>query len=77
LNLFAYTVDLNIFMTVGLQETAFKTDRGVFDFVAMNRETRKTLVERGATSIISSGTATRGGLAERSARRIQVVRRDI
>jgi Enterochelin esterase and related enzymes len=39
---------LNIFMTVGLQETAFKTDRGVFDFVAMNREARKTLVERGA-----------------------------
>jgi len=39
---------LNIFMTVGLQETAFKTDRGVFDFVAMNRTARKLLEERGA-----------------------------
>ena len=39
---------LNIFMTVGLQETAFRTDRGVFDFVAMNREARKLLEERGA-----------------------------
>lgn len=39
---------LNVFMTVGRQETAFKTDRGVFDFVAMNREARKRLEERGA-----------------------------
>ena len=39
---------LNLFMTVGLQETAFRTDRGVFDFVAMNRETRRLLEERGA-----------------------------
>jgi enterochelin esterase-like enzyme len=39
---------LNIFMTVGLQETAFRTDRGVSDFVAMNREARNKLVERGA-----------------------------
>lgn len=39
---------LNLYMTVGLQETAFRTDCGVFDFVAMNREARKKLVERGA-----------------------------
>lgn len=39
---------LNIRMTVGLQETAFRTDRGIFDFVAMNREARKLLEERGA-----------------------------
>jgi len=39
---------LNVYMTVGLGETAFRTDRGVFDFVAMNREARRLLEERGA-----------------------------
>jgi len=39
---------LNIYMTVGLRETAFETDRGVFDFVRMNREARRLLEERGA-----------------------------
>ena len=40
--------NLNLFMTVGLQETAFRTDRGTFDFVEMNRKARKLLEERGA-----------------------------
>jgi enterochelin esterase-like enzyme len=39
---------LSVYMTIGLQETAFRTDRGVFDFVAMNREARALLEERGA-----------------------------
>lgn len=40
--------NLRIFMTVGLQETAFRTDRGVYDFVAMNREAKDLLIERRA-----------------------------
>jgi len=39
---------LNVYMTVGLGETAFRTDRGVCDFVAMNREAKRLLEERGA-----------------------------
>lgn len=39
---------LHLFMIVGLQETAFKTDRGVFDFVALNRSAKQVLKDRGA-----------------------------
>ncbi|SUA98226.1 enterochelin esterase [Paenibacillus thiaminolyticus] len=39
---------LHLFMIVGLQETAFKTDRGVFDFVALNRSAKQLLEDRGA-----------------------------
>lgn len=39
---------LSMYMTIGLQETAFETDRGTFDFVALNREAKALLVERGA-----------------------------
>ncbi|RAP78235.1 alpha/beta hydrolase [Paenibacillus montanisoli] len=41
---------LELFMIVGLQETAFKSDRGVFDFVAMNREMKAILDAKGAVS---------------------------
>lgn len=40
---------LNIFMIVGLQEEAFETDRGIYNFVALNREMKKLLEERDAT----------------------------
>jgi enterochelin esterase-like enzyme len=40
---------LSVWMTVGLQETAFETDRGVFDFVALNRDMHRLLVSRGAS----------------------------
>ncbi|MFC3749818.1 alpha/beta hydrolase [Paenibacillus sp. GCM10012306] len=40
---------LTINMVVGLQETEYKTDTGVYDFVDMNRKTRALLEERGAT----------------------------
>lgn len=40
---------LNIFMIVGLQETDFQSDTGVYDFVELNRATRDLLLERGAT----------------------------
>lgn len=40
---------LTINMLVGLQETEYKTDTGVYDFVDMNRKTRALLEERGAT----------------------------
>jgi len=40
---------LNINMVVGLQETDYKTDTGVYNFVEMNRETRELLEQRGAT----------------------------
>jgi enterochelin esterase-like enzyme len=40
---------LNINMVVGLQETDYKTDTGVYDFVEMNRLTKDLLEERGAT----------------------------
>ncbi|MGZ9584181.1 alpha/beta hydrolase [Paenibacillus marinisediminis] len=39
---------LHLFMVVGLQETAFETDRGVFDFVDLNRSARQLFTERGA-----------------------------
>lgn len=40
---------LNIFMIVGLQEEAFETDRGVYNFVKLNREMKQMLEERDAT----------------------------
>ncbi|WP_458122191.1 alpha/beta hydrolase [Paenibacillus sp. Z6-24] len=40
---------LNVFMIVGLQETDFRSDTGVYDFVELNRATRDLLLERGAT----------------------------
>ncbi|MNC40963.1 enterobactin/ferric enterobactin esterase [compost metagenome] len=40
---------LDINMVVGLQETEYKTDTGVYDFVQMNRDTRSLLESRGAT----------------------------
>ncbi|MFF2015059.1 alpha/beta hydrolase [Paenibacillus sp. NPDC058177] len=40
---------LTINMVVGLQETEYKTDTGVYDFVDMNRKTKALLEERGAT----------------------------
>ncbi|WP_123040631.1 alpha/beta hydrolase [Cohnella candidum] len=39
---------LNLWMAVGLQETAFETDRGTFDFVTLNREMHRLLVSKGA-----------------------------
>lgn len=40
---------LKLFMTVGLQETAFETtDRGVYDFVALNRDMKAVLESKGA-----------------------------
>ncbi|WP_308634312.1 alpha/beta hydrolase [Paenibacillus silvisoli] len=41
---------LELFMIVGLQETAFKSDRGVFDFVAINREMKAILDAKGAVT---------------------------
>ncbi|MFC6332130.1 alpha/beta hydrolase [Paenibacillus septentrionalis] len=40
---------LNIYMIVGLQEEAFETDRGVYNFVELNRDMRQLLQERNAT----------------------------
>lgn len=39
---------LHLFMIVGLQETAFETDRGVFNFLDINRNTYELFKERGA-----------------------------
>ncbi|MFC4777719.1 alpha/beta hydrolase [Paenibacillus sp. GCM10023252] len=39
---------LSIYMIVGLQETAYETDSGVHDFVALNRAAREILVSKGA-----------------------------
>jgi enterochelin esterase-like enzyme len=39
---------LSMYMIVGLQETAFETDRGVFNFVEMNRSMRDILTNKGA-----------------------------
>ncbi|GFN32349.1 alpha/beta hydrolase [Paenibacillus xylaniclasticus] len=50
-NLIAATSDLSwldIYMTVGLQENAYETDRGIYDFVALNRNARILFEERGA-----------------------------
>lgn len=40
---------LNIFMIVGLQEEAYETDRGIYNFVKVNREMKHLLEERDAT----------------------------
>ncbi|NBD23461.1 alpha/beta hydrolase [Paenibacillus glycinis] len=42
---------LALYMIVGLQETAFKSDHGVFNFVELNREMRKILESKGASTI--------------------------
>ncbi|MUT67356.1 esterase family protein [Paenibacillus sp. NEAU-GSW1] len=39
---------LQLYMIVGLQETAFETDRGTMDFVAINRDARDLLKARAA-----------------------------
>jgi len=39
---------LRVWMVVGLGETAFATERGTFDFVALNRKAREELVGKGA-----------------------------
>jgi enterochelin esterase-like enzyme len=39
---------LQIWMLVGLQEKEFETDRGIFDFVELNRKARELLEEKGA-----------------------------
>ena len=39
---------LNIYMFVGLQEDAFETDRGIYNFVEINREMKQLLEERDA-----------------------------
>lgn len=40
---------LNLYMYVGLQETAYETDHGTYDFVTLNRQMKALLDERGAT----------------------------
>ncbi|OBR66970.1 enterochelin esterase [Paenibacillus oryzae] len=40
---------LHMYMIVGLQENAFETDRGVFDFVQLNRDTVAILKQKGAS----------------------------
>ncbi|MNH21387.1 Carbohydrate acetyl esterase/feruloyl esterase precursor [compost metagenome] len=40
---------LNIYMIVGLQENAYETDRGIFDFVALNRNAKALLEHKQAT----------------------------
>lgn len=40
---------LAIYMIVGLQETEYETESGVFDFVSINREARSILERKGAT----------------------------
>lgn len=39
---------LHLFMIVGLQETAFTTDTGTYNFVELNRDTHKLFKERNA-----------------------------
>jgi enterochelin esterase-like enzyme len=39
---------LSLWMIVGLQEAEYATDRGTFDFVALNREAAKQLEDKGA-----------------------------
>ncbi|MCL9662310.1 esterase family protein [Paenibacillus hunanensis] len=40
---------LDVYMIVGLQETDFESDTGIYDFVKLNQDTRDLLLERGAT----------------------------
>ncbi|MBW5448156.1 esterase family protein [Cohnella sp. CFH 77786] len=44
---------LRVWMSVGLQETAFETDRGTFDFVALNRVMKRLLSAKGAEIVYS------------------------
>ncbi|WP_276351388.1 alpha/beta hydrolase [Cohnella caldifontis] len=39
---------LRIWMLAGLQETAYETDRGTFDFLALNRDMKRLLEAKGA-----------------------------
>jgi enterochelin esterase-like enzyme len=39
---------LRIWMLIGLQENEFQTDRGIFDFVELNRKAKVLLEEKGA-----------------------------
>ncbi|MBW7456735.1 alpha/beta hydrolase [Paenibacillus sepulcri] len=39
---------LTLYMIVGLQETDYQTDRGIYNFVEINREMKQVLEERGA-----------------------------
>jgi enterochelin esterase-like enzyme len=43
-------------MVVGLQENEFVTDRGIFDFVELNRRTHKLLEEKGAKVLYGEKT---------------------
>lgn len=40
---------LAVWMVVGLQETAFRTDTGTYDFVSLNRQMKQLLIDRGAS----------------------------
>ncbi|MBB6669191.1 alpha/beta hydrolase [Cohnella nanjingensis] len=40
--------NLSVWMTVGLQETAYQTDHGTFNFVELNRMARRLLERKGA-----------------------------
>lgn len=42
---------LSVWMIVGLQETTFATDTGVYNFVALNRKMKRALTAGGATVI--------------------------
>lgn len=42
---------LRMYMTVGLQETEFETDRGTFDFVELNRRAKQLLEIKGARPV--------------------------
>ncbi|UVI27661.1 alpha/beta hydrolase [Paenibacillus spongiae] len=44
---------MSLFMIVGLQETAFETDSGTYDFVALNRAMKQILKEKGAAILYS------------------------
>jgi enterochelin esterase-like enzyme len=51
-NIISEAVDLSwltVYMIVGLQEDAYETDRGVFDFVALNRNAKALLELKQAT----------------------------
>lgn len=39
---------LHAYMLVGLQEDAYETDRGIYDFVALNRSMKRLFEEKGA-----------------------------
>lgn len=54
--------DLKICMIVGQQETAVKTDRGTWDFVRLNREAGRMLMDKGASVVYREyeGTHTWG-----------------